>query len=86
MPCFKMDNHKTPAVMFLELFFRFFNASFFKNLIGMKSIQKHLRQLLQMGAGPRCAIGNVSGYRCVSDCRSRGHEFDPGPVPYFCGD
>ena len=26
---------------------------------------------------------NVSGYRCVSDCRSRGREFDPGPVPYF---
>ena len=29
---------------------------------------------------------NVSGYRCVSDCRSRGREFDPGPVPYFRGD
>ena len=37
-------------------------------------------------AGPRSAVGNVSGYRCVSDCRSRGREFDPGPVPYFCGD
>ena len=37
-------------------------------------------------AGPRSAVGNVSGYRCVSDCRSRGHEFDPGPVPYFRGD
>ena len=36
--------------------------------------------------GPRCAVGNVSGYRCVSDCRSRGREFDPGPVPYFRGD
>ena len=32
------------------------------------------------------SVGNVSGYRCVSDCRSRGREFDPGPVPYFCGD
>ena len=32
-------------------------------------------------AGPRSAVGNVSGYRCVSDCRSRGREFDPGPVP-----
>ena len=34
------------------------------------------------------AVGNVSGYRCVSDCRSRGGEFHPGPVPYFrnCGD
>ena len=34
---------------------------------------------------PRSAVGNVSDYRCVSDCRSRGHEFDPGPVPYFRG-
>ena len=36
--------------------------------------------------GPRSAVGNVFGYRCVSDCRSRGREFDPGPVPYFRGD
>ena len=36
--------------------------------------------------GPRSAVGNVSGYRCVSDFRSRGREFDPGPVPYFRGD
>ena len=35
---------------------------------------------------PRSAVGNVSGNRCESDCRSRGREFDPGPVPYFCGD
>ena len=37
-------------------------------------------------AGLRSAVGNMSGYRCVSDCRSRGREFDPGPVPYFRGD
>ena len=36
--------------------------------------------------GPRSAVGNVSGNRCESDCRSRGREFDPGPVPYFLGD
>ena len=30
--------------------------------------------------------GKVSDYRCVSDCRSRGHESDPGPVPSFRGD
>ena len=30
--------------------------------------------------GPHSAVGNVSGYRCVSDCRSRGCEFDPGPA------
>ena len=27
---------------------------------------------------PRSAVGNVSGYRCVSDCNSRDREFDPG--------
>ena len=32
------------------------------------------------------AVSNVSDYRCVSDCRSRGREFDPSPVPYFHGD
>ena len=37
-------------------------------------------------AGPRSAVGNVSGYRCASDWRSRGREFDPGPAPCFCGD
>ena len=35
--------------------------------------------------GLRSAVGNVSGYRCVSDCISRGCEFDPGPVSYFRG-
>ena len=29
------------------------------------------------------AVGNMSGCRYVSDCRSRGRKFDPGPVPYF---
>ena len=24
----------------------------------------------------RSAVGNVSGYKCESDCRSRGHKFD----------
>ena len=36
-----------------------------------------------LGTGPHSAVGNVSGYRCEADCRSRGREFDPGPVPYF---
>ena len=31
-------------------------------------------------------VHNVSDYRCVSDYRSRGREFDPSPVPYFRGD
>ena len=36
--------------------------------------------------GQRSAVGNVSGDRCEIDCRSRGHKFNPGPVPYFRGD
>ena len=41
---------------------------------------------IKVRARPCGAVGNVSGYRCVSDCRSRGREFNPGPVPYFRGD
>ena len=47
---------------------------------------RRLLMLVKGFTGPRSTVGNVSGYRCVSDCRSRGREFDPGPVPYFCGD
>ena len=35
-------------------------------------------QTAPLGAG---AVSNVSGYRCVSDCRSRGRKFGPGLVP-----
>ena len=38
---------------------------------------------LPQNTGPHSAVGNVSAYRCLSDCRSRGREFDPGQVPYF---
>ena len=30
----------------------------------------------------KSAVGNVSDYIFASDCRSRGHMFDPRPVPY----
>ena len=42
--------------------------------------------VLHVLTGPQSAVGNVSGNRCESDCRSRGREFDPGPIPYFRGD
>ena len=32
---------------------------------------------IDLPSGLRSAVGNVS------DCRSRSHKFDPGPVPYF---
>ena len=31
------------------------------------------------------AVGNVSGYRCEFDCRSRGHKFDPCHSNTFMG-
>ena len=37
----------------------------------------------QYNTGPRSAVGNVSGNRCESDCRSRGREFDPGQSHTF---
>ena len=45
-----------------------------------------LHQANHLCTGPRSAVGNVSGHRYESDCRSRGREFDPCLVPYFCGD
>ena len=43
-------------------------------------------QMQEVDTGLHSTVGNVSGYRCMSDCISRGREFDPGPVPYFGGD
>ena len=48
---------------------------------GLPSVEIVIKSSTLSGTGPRSAVGNVSGYRCVSDCRSRGREFDPGPVP-----
>ena len=56
------------------------------SILWVLGVQKQIRRHRMNCAGPRSAVGNVSGYRCVSDCRSRGCEFDPGPVPYFRGD
>ena len=43
-----------------------FNLLFFK---------LHVSGTMWDFTGPCSAVGNVSGYRCVSDCRSRGREF-----------
>ena len=39
-----------------------------------------------IGYWPCSTVSNVTDCRYVSDCRSRGHEFYPGTVPYFRGD
>ena len=46
-------------------------------------IQSYVVKHKKHPTGPRSAVGNVSGNRCESDCRSRSREFDPSPVPYF---
>ena len=39
--------------------------------------------LILRRCGLRSAVGNVSGNRCESDCRSRGCKLDPGPAHTF---
>ena len=60
-----------------------------KNIFGLQKIIKNYYPACEEKnhiARLHSAVGNVSDCRYVSDCRSRGHKFDPGPVPYFCGD
>ena len=59
---------------------------FFLEHLPFLQVYFHWRSFHYTITGPRSAVGNVSGYRCVPDCRSMGREFDPGPVPYFRGD
>ena len=63
--------------------------------VGKKYLKWALCQILSLFSllnvitkfsGPRSAVGNVSGNRCESDCRSRDREFNPGLVQCFPGD
>ena len=44
------------------------------------SLSFNILETLILIPTPSNRAGNVSGYRCVSDCRSRGREFEPGPA------
>ena len=64
----------------------FFRINFFKkkNQEYYQSVQIRYDGFLCLDLpGHPSAVGKVSDYRCLSDCRSRGREYDPGPVPYF---
>ena len=50
----------------------------------VKMVQCHGSNISEYRAA--YAVGNASGYRCVSDCRSLCPEFDRSPVSYFHGD
>ena len=63
----------------LSVFEWLFYTGFTVNAIGQ-------RTRLFRKKGPCSAVGNVSGNRCESDCRSRGRQFDPCPVLHFRGD
>ena len=62
---------------FAYVFSLSFNVSVF-----LFDFQIHFSYLLTR---PCSAFSNVSGYRCVPDCKSRGHELDPSPVQDFPG-
>ena len=67
------------------------NKVYFDNMISQQEQEVSKAHIPPGGShqrltGPRSTVGNVSGYRCQADCRSRGREFDPGQVPYFRGD
>ena len=53
------------------------NLLFFFYLTRQKGVSVFYKQIIK--------VTRITS-RCVSDCRSRGREFDPGPVPYFRGD
>ena len=38
---------------------------------------------MSLSTGLCSAVGNVSGWGYVFDCRFRDRELDPGPVPYI---
>ena len=40
---------------------------------------------LDQARDPGSAVRQTSVKRCLSDCRSRGREFDPDPIPYDPG-
>ena len=47
--------------------------------MSVKLLNEHHLELLSLinAAQARSAVGNVSGNKCESDCRSRGREIDP---------
>ena len=82
-------SHFKPSKMLVVLFYFFVSLVKkldFKKTQNFKESERHSQSSFISEYGPRSAVGNMSGYRCVSDCKSRGREFDPGPVPYFRGD
>ena len=81
-----MHTHMSRQAFLAYFFFIFLYISLKKGLSNEVTVVQCLMSCHHDEAGPRSAVGNVSGYRCLSDCRSRGREFDPGPVPYFRGD
>ena len=54
---------------------------YFVSILVLKSSRRGTERF----TGPRSSVGNVSGNKCESDCRSKGREFDPGPVHTFMG-
>ena len=71
----KVNTQKTKVMVFKKGGRLQYNISFYYDGAELEIVSK----FVYLGV-------TFTGYRCVSDCRSRGREFDPGPVPYFGGD
>ena len=86
-----LRSRRSKAVGLLLLTFCWLLLPLWESAIVLCFIVRYFMSILVLqsswwgSTGPCSAVGNVSGNRCESACRSRGREFDPGPVPYFRG-
>ena len=84
---FRSSNHDSHRVYGQWLFRYFSQGKYFSSLLHfIHKLECKVWEGYAEFIHKRSAVGYVSGNRWESDCRSRGPEFDPGPVPYFCGD
>ena len=66
----------------MENFAKFSSAAFVIGALQQRRLSLANKKTIFSGTGPRSAVGNVSGNRCESDCRSRGSwiRFRPDPI------
>ena len=73
---------KNPTVIYIWLLVGFHPETWSVQSTPADNAREGVRQYI----GKESNVSNASDCRYVTDCRSRGRMFDPGPVPYFSGD
>ena len=64
-------------------YFSYFSSETYKKMVSLKDELENMHNYMLPG---RVAQSSMCLATDASlDCRSRGREFDPGPVPYFLG-